>query len=798
MVLGGILTWGFNHLQSHPIFFNHRLTEQALNSDDTRRRSVISIVGESGIGKSTLAWEVYDSNEIMKKFNVRAWINVPPQIKEDDILYFIYKRICPEADEDKNLTTGAVHNALKEYLSDKSYLVMIDGLANLTNWNSIIDSLPDNDKGSRVMIITRLEDKEAAYADPKVKPLKIGKLKREHSEELFLHKLLGPNNQVSSGEKLQPHMEKACSSMYEITQGIPLAIVLLAGLLRTKNKVEWEKVFKQLKSSEEPKHVKRILALCFDDLPSRLKSCFLYFAGMPENLIFNARRIVRLWAAEGFLKPRKGKTMEDIGHSYLKELISRGMIQLVKKDINGGVWLVAIHDRLHAFAQLEAQEASFLEVHDNADVLGPASVRRLCLQNYMQSYIPMDTPFPKLRSILCDFAEDRSQNLETMPHSNVYGGSFRDQANSNDLRYHALRFLKASKFLRVIDLRGLMIKKVPDAIGDLIHVRYLGLRSRSLGTLPQSISRLINLQTLDIKRTQVKKVAQTFWEIQTLRHVVANKLQLPKSVGALNNMQTLTGMVCYDPWSNNRSPLENMVFLRNLELSGLNVSHWKGLEDAFKKLDSLLYLHLAGKGIPSKLFTQFTLHRLQSLELFGEVDTSGDKEEEHYTLPNLTRIVLKESKVDQKFMNKIGELPSLMELVLSDESYVGKKLVFSDSGFNNVTNLVMTNLTELVEWEIRPGSIPMVKRITLSDCPKMKIKLNHDEKDQGLQGLMGHLKEVVVWNMPEEISIEPENKTLREMIKKVTMKTKSDDITSAMQRTGRWRAGMIAGNIYQN
>nr|CAB3468178.1 unnamed protein product [Digitaria exilis] len=778
------------------------LENHLLSSD--RRRSVISIIGESGIGKSTLAWKVYDSSNIMKKFDVRVWINVPPQIKENDILYFIYKRLCPEMDEDKlkhsTSTTQSIHNNLSEYLRDKRYLVMVDGLANFTNWNSILQSLPDKGNGSRVMIITRLEENEARYADPKIKPFKIDRLEKLDSENLFCNRVLirsnsQNHNKGSSSESLEPdQMEKVSKNIYEITQGVPLAIVLLAGLLRTKANKEWDKVFKQLRSSEEPKHMKRILALCFDDLPSRLKSCFLYFAGMPENLIYNARRIVRLWAAEGFLKPKKGKTMEDIGQSYLKELISRGMIQLVKKDINGGVWLVAIHDRLHAFAQLEAQEASFLEVHDNADVLAPASIRRLYLQNYMQSYIPMDTPFPKLRSILCDFAEERSENLESV------SGSSRTQAASiNDLRHHALSSLQASKFLRVIDLRGLRIKKVPHAIGDLIHVRYLGLRSRNLATLPPSIGRLINLQTLDIKRTEVVEIAEAFWEIPTLRHVVANKLKLPKFVGALNNMQTLTGLVCCHPWSNNkRRPLNNMVFLRNLEISGLNENHWEGLEDAFKKLESLLYLHLAGKGIPSKLFTNFTLRRLQILELYGEINTSGDKVDEQYTLPNVTRIVLKESEVDKKFMDKIGELPSLKELVMSDRSYVGEKLVFSDSGFNSITNLVVTGLPELQEWEIQPHSIPKVRKITVGNCPMMRIKLCI-EGDQGLQGLMSDLKEVAFWNMPDqEISIEPENKDFREKINNVTMNTKSDDITSAMQRKGRWRAGMIAGDIFQN
>ncbi|KAM0902183.1 hypothetical protein ACQ4PT_019473 [Festuca glaucescens] len=774
------------------------LKERLLEGDTSR--SVISVVGESGIGKSTLAWEVYDSPIIRKEFDVRAWINVPPQIRDDDILYFIYKRVCPETD-DHSSVTEKVHEALSLYLVDKRYLVMIDGLVNFTNWNSILQSLLQNKKGSRIMIITRLEDKEAAYTNPKIRPLKIGNLKREDSKRMFQRRVFGVDNQfqekifgsrISQSEQL---MDRACEDMLQITHGLPLAIVVLAGLLRTKSISEWDKVLKKLKSSDEPKQVKRILALSFDDLPSRLKSCFLYFAGMPENLIYNARRLVRLWAAEGFLKPKKGKTMEDIGQNYLKELISRGMIHLVKRDLNGGVWLVAIHDRLHTFAQAEAQEASFLEVHDSADLLAPGSVRRLYLQNYMKSYIPMGTSFPKMRSILGDFAEERSINMETT--ITRAHGPLKNQGNSSDLRNHALHFLSASKFLRVIDLRGLRIKKVPRAIGDMIHVRYLGLRSRSLVDLPSSVARLINLQTLDIKRTEVTKVTQAFWEIPTLRHVVANKLEFPKSAGVLNNMQTLTGMVCSDPSSNNIKPLHNMVYLRSLQMSGLGEQHWKALQDVLKKLESLVYMHLAGDDIPFKLFTKFTLRRLQILELTGKIDTSDVGTEDQYTLPNVTRLVLKLSMVDQMFIDKIGELPSLMELVLSDDSYSGKKLLLSNNGFNNVTSLVMTNLTKVAEWTIRPRSIPKIRRIVLSGCLTMKIKL---EGKEGLRGLMEDLKEVVVYNMPpaDSIIVEPVNPAFREKINRVALKTKSDDITDVMQRDGRWRAGMMAENMYHN
>lgn len=150
------------------------------------------------------------------------------------------------------------------------------------------------------MIITRLEEKEASNANPEgIKPVNINKLGEKDSKRLFCHKVFGPDyfrNKVIGGakaycqsksnyshwkqlqsleqeqliqaEKEQPQpsqwkqqpkkeqqrmVRKALDNMYEVTEGLPLAIVVLAGLLRTKNIADWSKVFEQLNSSDEPK-----------------------------------------------------------------------------------------------------------------------------------------------------------------------------------------------------------------------------------------------------------------------------------------------------------------------------------------------------------------------------------------------------------------------------------------------------------------------------------------------------------------------------------------------------------------
>lgn len=191
-------------------------------------------------------------------------------------------------------------------------------------------------------------------------------------------------------------------------------------------------------------------------------------------------------------------------------------------------------------------------------------------------------------------------------------------------------------------------------------------------------------------------------------------------------------------------------------------------------------MRLAGDDIPFKMFTKYTLPLLQTLELTRRIDTSDVDTEERYTLPNHTRLVLKLSMVDQMFIDKIGELPSLMEIVLSNDSYSGEKLLFPEHGFNNVTSLVMDNLTQLSEWTIRGKSIPKIRKIVLSNCPKMTIKL---DVEQGVEeGLMEELDEVLLCNMTlENLIIKPANSVFSDKINRVAKR----EYVTDRQRDGR-------------
>ncbi|KAJ3679334.1 hypothetical protein LUZ60_017345 [Juncus effusus] len=711
-------------------------------------RTIISIVGESGIGKTKLGRKVFHSKKVQKHFKIRTWSLLPPKTKANNVLHKIFKKAngqerC-EKEETKTDAKNDIRSMLVNVLDEDRYLVVVDGISSITECNIIKDALPDVGNGSRVLLIMRpnIEGFEQ-FVDRSLPPLELKHLNEEESKQLFVSTVFGKNKNPKWFEE-----KTFGKDVFTLTQGLPLAIVVLAGLLRSKESpYEWDLVFTELKSIEKPKSLLRLLVMSFNDLPHDLKSCFLYFGALPETDQHDAYTLVRMWIAEGFVKPKKGSTMEEIGQSYLKELVSRCMVKLLDKDAQGGVKMVAIHDVIHAFIQSEALETNFFEIHDSVDVTAPNNVRRLSIQNYIHKHVPLMNSFPKLRSLVCDFAEEQGHNSALGP-------------KKEKPKYHSLKFLHVSKFLRVIHLQGLTLNTLPKEIGKMIHLRYLGVRHCGKIQLPSSIGNLIYLQTFDVQDTDVSEVNEAFWQIPTLRHVLARTLNPPKLIANnsnnaekynLNNLQMLHGLNC-ENW--NTSSLEKLINIRSLELQGLTNSQSKSLIGVLGNLELLVNLKLKCKkkekpphtreqpsapehslpseqpsapseehSFPSSIFNIPTLCTLQSLEIDGKLENVQDDPEAMLNgclaLPNLTKLTLRSTQVSHEYIIMLAKLPRLSFLKLDTSSYIGTELEFSN-GFHSLRELQL-GLTNLKEWRIDGDVMPQLTKLCFWNCGNLTM-----------------------------------------------------------------------------
>ncbi|KAK3014539.1 LOW QUALITY PROTEIN: hypothetical protein RJ639_008313 [Escallonia herrerae] len=97
-------------------------------SGSDHRFRVIPIVGMGGIGKTSLAQQIYNDEEVKNSFDLKAWICISDEFDEFAITERIYKAISSERCEFKDL--NMVQVKLREIISNKKFLLVLDDVWN--------------------------------------------------------------------------------------------------------------------------------------------------------------------------------------------------------------------------------------------------------------------------------------------------------------------------------------------------------------------------------------------------------------------------------------------------------------------------------------------------------------------------------------------------------------------------------------------------------------------------------------------------------------------------------------------
>ncbi|XP_058113013.1 disease resistance protein RPP8-like [Magnolia sinica] len=679
------------------------------------RRAVISITGMGGIGKTTLAKKVYNDIHVKKSFDFHAWVYVSQQYLVRELLLSIIKCFRALERDDKETTPEEdLQLELSQYLQGKRYLVAFDDIWSRQAWDSLVSAFPDAKNGSRVLLTTRNED-VARHADAQSAPHKLRFLDGNESWSLFCKKAL-PGNLPPA---CPPNLEQLGRKMVAKCGGLPLGIAVLGGVLSRKEKSvkTWEKVLKSVEwwlNESKEDGISGILALSYHDMPCYLKPCFLYFGAFPEDSEVSDLDLIQLWTAEGFVQRRGEEEMEDVAEDYLDELISRSMIQVVRRRSNGTVARCRIHDLLRDLSISEAKEERFLEVHGNMAPELPTKARRLAITcGDISKSISLNRSTPQLRSLLHFSKEDQ---MPEKPQLKITCGAF--------------------KLLRVMDLQLVRLSSLPDEIGYLIHLRYLNLSCTWLERLPSTITRLSNLQTLDLQFTNVHMLPDDIWKMEQIRHLylcttaglpcqISNVMQIHR----LSNLQTLK-FVKEGSWI--EDGLEKLTNLRDL---GINGDLKMALSRSIRKLASLRSLLLgASRNCAIPAFSSFSNHHhLFHMNLDGPFEKLPDV---HEFPPNLTELFLRGSQLEQDLIGTLEMLPNLRKLSLFSRSYIGKEMVCSVGGFPLLDYLYIYELDELEEWRVEEGAMRNLRRLEIRNCKKLKMLpdgLRHISTLQDLQ-----------------------------------------------------------------
>ncbi|KAK7266996.1 hypothetical protein RIF29_19658 [Crotalaria pallida] len=489
---------------------------------------------------------------------------------------------------------------------------------------------------------------------------------------------------------------------YEIVQkceGLPLAIVAVAGLLSTKDKTifEWKKIFKYLSFELEcnPHLVKltRILALSYDDLPHYLKSCILYFGIYLEDYSVRSSRliIIRQWIAESFIEYEEGKAAEDVAEEYLTELIHRSLVQVSKVKYHGKVKSCTIHDMVREMIIRKMKDMSFCHiVHEVSPPVIDVITRRLALTTSSSDV---------QRSI----EHSRTRSLYIFEASKLP-------------EYDVSQLYAKSKLSKVLDLEGASVDYVPNHLGNLFHLRFLSLRNKKVKSIPKSIGKLQNLETLDLKETPVSDLPSEINKLTKLRYLLVcfktaslsmvgeTGVQMKKGVGSL----TLLGKLYHVEADQGGVDLI-------IELSKLRQLRKLGLKKEMGCLESLHISAITEDEIIDLQLISSPPH-LRHLHLFGRLEKLPELVPR---LRYLVRLSLRFSKLKDDPLKKLKDLPYLSRFVIACDAYDGEMLHF-EVGFLKLKRLFLIDLNNSNSIVIDDGALISLERIQMMHLPQLQ------------------------------------------------------------------------------
>ncbi|ONI02475.1 hypothetical protein PRUPE_6G200900 [Prunus persica] len=683
--------------------------------NEEQRQTVVSVVGMGGSGKTTLVARTFKDEIVQRHFECYAWITVSQSYVIEDLLRRLIKEFHKAKKEEVPADMNAMsYNELLEILMNclgtKRYLVVLDDVWDVHLWEKIRFSFPDKQLESRVMLTTRREDIASSSFGVESHVHKIQPLERSDAWELFSMKAFSSYQNKSCSPELLP----LARELVEKCEGLPLAIVALSGLMSSKKSLaEWSTVYNSLNwhltnnSLLEPMKM-RILLFSFNDLPYRLKQCFLYCSLFPEDHVIINIKLIKLWIAEGFVEHVEGVTPEEVAKSYLMELIFRNMLQ---ERFVASRPACKMHDVMREIALSKAKKEKFCTVHDGSETVEETGALRLSIQT-TNGEIGSCTGISRLRSFL------------------VFATGVSSFSFSNELPFDL-------KLLKALDLEDVPIDNLPDRVTCLFNLKYLNLDGTLIKELPESIGQLRNLQALNVMDTNIEALPRGISKLLNLRHLVAGRfisrkiigVRIPSSIGKMKKLQSLAYIESEGNIIRLIGSMTQLTFLGITNVKERDEEDLCASIQEMKVLSRLLLFGADGEEFLRVDALSSPPPYLDRLDLIGKL---GKVPHWFCSLHSLTIMNLTQSALEEDLLPHIEALPSLRSLSL-DNASVRKELCFN-RGFVKLRQLWFWNLALLNKITIEKGAMPNLELLSIDGCLTLETLPQGIEHLAKLQG----------------------------------------------------------------
>ncbi|KAH7516742.1 hypothetical protein FEM48_Zijuj10G0167200 [Ziziphus jujuba var. spinosa] len=201
-----------------------------IESDDVR---VIGICGTKGIGKTTIAHQVFE--RVKHKFDATAFIaNVTKECKKNDIIH-LQKRLYEKSFKIQGYVRndGPGKNLLRRRLLSKRLLIVLDDVDSSKQIQDLVGNWKVENwlgRGSRVIVTSKNKHVLNQFGDKYI--YEVDKLTDDEALQVLRVRAFADNY-------FPVEYEEDCNNIVKIAHGNPLQLVDLGNFLRGRPQPEW-------------------------------------------------------------------------------------------------------------------------------------------------------------------------------------------------------------------------------------------------------------------------------------------------------------------------------------------------------------------------------------------------------------------------------------------------------------------------------------------------------------------------------------------------------------------------------
>ncbi|KAK1358477.1 NB-ARC domain-containing protein [Heracleum sosnowskyi] len=383
-----------------------------------------------------------------------------------------------------------------------------------------------------------------------------------------------------------------------------------------------------------------------------------------------------IWS-KGFIHPDGTNTsLEDVAKDYLMDLISRCLVVVGKKGLNGSIRTCRIHDLLRDMCLRKAEEINIL-----------SNMYKYNKHSFSCSHSSTSSSTKSQLSL------STNGILTILPSCSCYSSEvsrtfFKDVSITWD----------TSKLIRSLDISSIELFVFPVELLQLVHLRYLELRFRS-GNPPEFISDLRELQTLIMSSRMNMVIPKNMWKMIRLRHLCI------KSGENIVNFSSLE---------------EDPCLLENLQTMSL-VSPVRPCQHILSRTRSLRKLGLCGPFITKSGDLKFPdlglLMHLKTLKLLNTIPLckAGRLSDSIIFPESLRSLSLSNTYLDWREGWAFEMIPNLEVLKLKFHAFVGQNWETSLEAFPRLKFLKLEGL-DIVHWTASRNHFPVLQRLQVYRC----------------------------------------------------------------------------------